>query len=537
MRLLRYSDGFQFSDHDDNPPPYAILSHTWSENNDDEVMYQDVLHGTTKDLTKLNFCREQAAAAKLEYFWIDTCCIDKRNEAEVAYAIRSMYRWYNEAALCVVYLSDMSIRKRKVTHSDIAGWQNSLKRCRWFARGWTLQEMIASKNMEFFARDGHLGSKEALLPYLYDVTGIDLQASMPGHRIRLGWVANRVTKRPEDKAYCMMGICGVTLSPQYGEGEHEARRRLEAAIVQRYGSIALENGALEPVSRDHHQTILDLLRFDAMESRRMTIPAAMQKTCKWILAHPVCVMWLKAEGRFFWIKGKPGAGKSVMVKFLDEHIKKTTKHIVRLSFYFTARGEQLEKTFEGMYRSLLVQLLDAVPKLHHIVDKMKHSQAHDTLQLQSALADGINELDVPVYFFIDAVDECQDKDVRNMIDFFENLQDGSAKVFVCFASRHYPIYEIPTRLQLVLEQSGEHTADLERYVQTNLRLGGATPKQRDEITTQIISKASGVFLWVVLAVKILQKEVSGGRLHAVQARLNEIPPGLTELFQDILRRG
>jgi hypothetical protein len=111
MRLLRYSDGFHFSDHDNDPPPYAILSHTWSENNKDEVLHEDVLHGTTKDLTKLNFCKEQAAAVGLEYFWIDTCCIDKRNDAEVGYAIRSMYRWYNEAAMCFAYLSDMSIKK------------------------------------------------------------------------------------------------------------------------------------------------------------------------------------------------------------------------------------------------------------------------------------------------------------------------------------------------------------------------------------------------------------------------------------------
>jgi hypothetical protein len=335
----------------------------------------------------------------------------------------------------------------------------------------------------------------------------------------------------------MMGICGVMMSPQYGEGEFEARRRLETAIIQRYGSIALENVGNAFVDQDHRQSILALLRFDAIESRRTTISKATKKTCRWIFEHPMCVRWLESEHSFFWIKGKPGAGKSVIVKFLDEHIKETKTQAVQLSFYFTARGEHLEKSFAGMYRSLLVQLLDAVPKLHHILDKIKYNRALDIIQLQSALANGVHELDVPVYFFIDAVDECQDKDVQNMIDFFENLQDGSANIFVCFASRHYPIYEIPTRLQLVLEGTIEHTADLEYFVRTNLHLGVATPKRRKEITARIIGKASGVFLWVILVVKILQKEVSGGRLHAVQARLDEIPPGLTELFQDILRRG
>ncbi|QIX02480.1 hypothetical protein AMS68_007997 [Peltaster fructicola] len=537
MRLLYFEKGFQFIDFDDDKaPPYAILSHTWSENNDEEVTYQDLRQGTTKNLLKLQLCKDWAHAAGYKYFWIDTCCIDKRNDAELAYAIRSMYRWYAQAGICFVYLSDLTKSKRKASDSHTASWKESLKSCRWFTRGWTLQELVASKNVEFYARDGHLGSKQDLLPLLMSITGIDLCGPLPGHQTRLSWIAKRQTKRPEDKAYCMLGICGVMMSPQYGEGEDEACRRLETAIVQRYGTIALENDRGAHSEQEHRQTILDLLRFDAMESRRTTISAAMKKTCRWILTHDICLRWLRSEHSFFWIKGKPGAGKSVMVKFLDEHITKTMRNAVRLSFYFTARGEQLEKTFAGMYRSLLVQLLDAVPELQHVLDSIKYSRALDIPQLQSALTAGIQKLQRPVYFFIDAIDECHDKDIQEMIDYFENLQDGLTGISVCFASRHYPVYEIPTRLQLVLEDTAEHTADLDHFVKTNLRLGKATPKRREEIQTEIVAKANGVFLWTVLVVKILQKEVSAGRLHAVQGRLRDIPAGLKELFQDILRR-
>ncbi|KAF2724625.1 HET-domain-containing protein, partial [Polychaeton citri CBS 116435] len=219
MRLL--NTNLEFCDYDDTPPPYAILSHTWSEKNEEEVTYQDLENGTTKSLLKLELCKEWTKAASLEYFWIDTCCIDKRNDAEISYAIRSMWRWYREASVCFVYLSDLS-RKRKLD-SD---WRDTLKDCTWFTRGWTLQELVASQKVELYARDGHLGSREDLLPALKRITGINLGGPLPDHATRLSWAARRITKRPEDKAYCMLGICDVSLDPRYGEGGESAWQRL-----------------------------------------------------------------------------------------------------------------------------------------------------------------------------------------------------------------------------------------------------------------------------------------------------------------------
>lgn len=285
MRLL--NSDFQFCDFDDSPPPYAILSHTWSERNEEEVSYQDLEDGTTKSLLKLQLCRDWTMAANLEYFWIDTCCIDKRNDAEIGYAIRSMWRWYCEASVCFVYLSDLS-KKRKPNTED---WRDNLKDCRWFTRGWTLQELVASKKLELYARDGYLGSREALLPALKTITGINLRSSLPDHATRLSWVDKRVTKRPEDKAYCMLGICDVSLDPRYGEGGSSAWQRLLDAISHRHGTIALQprGAATNP---DHRVEVLEALKFDSLETRRRTVKVALAKTCKWILNHPACAKWL-----------------------------------------------------------------------------------------------------------------------------------------------------------------------------------------------------------------------------------------------------
>jgi hypothetical protein len=85
-----------------NSLPYAILSHTWT---DQEVTYQDLINGTGKRKSgyeKIRFCREQASRDGLQYFWVDTCCIDKSNSAELSTAINSMFRWYQNAKKCYV---------------------------------------------------------------------------------------------------------------------------------------------------------------------------------------------------------------------------------------------------------------------------------------------------------------------------------------------------------------------------------------------------------------------------------------------------
>src|SRR2546421_11180354 len=108
MRLLKLNDGGEFSLTEfvgDNIPRYAILSHTWGADGD-EVTFKDLMKGTGEGKAgyqKIRFCGKQAAADDLQYFWVDTCCIDKSSSAEISEAINSMFRWYHDAAKCYVY--------------------------------------------------------------------------------------------------------------------------------------------------------------------------------------------------------------------------------------------------------------------------------------------------------------------------------------------------------------------------------------------------------------------------------------------------
>src|SRR6266498_1677399 len=109
MRLVELKNNGEFSLTKDlvhKIPPYAILSHTWGADNE-EVTNEDLAEGTGKDkigYRKIQFCGEQAARDRLQYFWVDTCCIDKTNPAELSKAINSMFRWYRNAKKCYIYL-------------------------------------------------------------------------------------------------------------------------------------------------------------------------------------------------------------------------------------------------------------------------------------------------------------------------------------------------------------------------------------------------------------------------------------------------
>lgn len=220
----------------DDVPQYAILSHTWGADVE-EVNFKDLVHGTGKSKRgyhKIQFCAEQARRDGLQYFWVDTCCIDKSNNTELSEAINSMFQWYRNATKCYVYLADVS--KSVLSDSDKPSqvpWEHAFRNSRWFTRGWTLQELIAPTLVEFFSRDGaKLGDKGSLGNWTSEITGIPIRALQAGDLTnfsiteRLSWQRNRNTSRSEDKAYSLLGLCGVYMPLLYGEGKDNAFKRL-----------------------------------------------------------------------------------------------------------------------------------------------------------------------------------------------------------------------------------------------------------------------------------------------------------------------
>jgi hypothetical protein len=246
MRLLQFSQHGELSLTKDlvlNIPPYAILSHTWGDD-DDEVTFEDLEKGLGKrkaGYTKLQFCGNQARKDKIDYFWVDTCCINKANHVELSEAITSMFRWYRDAVKCYVYLSDVPTRTHDHDSQTEQAWQSAFRISRWFTRGWTLQELLAPRCVEFFSREEKLlGDKKTLEELIHDITDIPITA-LQGAPLsgfladeRLLWAAKRDTKKKEDKAYCLLGIFNVFMPLIYGE-EDNAFIRLKEEIDKRSG--------------------------------------------------------------------------------------------------------------------------------------------------------------------------------------------------------------------------------------------------------------------------------------------------------------
>jgi hypothetical protein len=245
MRLLQrlQDDVFELSSFDDeHPPPYAILSHTWTEGH--EVIYDELVAGARKNklgYAKLRFCAGQAAVDGIQYFWVNTCCINKSASNELSTAINSMFRWYQRTARCYVYLSDISVPEEVAdAQAFLIIWTEAFRRSRWFTRGWTLQELLAPPHVEFFSREGkRLGSRMSLEQDIHQVTTIPVSI-LRGQSVakystkeRMRWAATRTTTFKEDKVYCLLGIFSVFLPLIYREGEEYATRRLEEEILRR----------------------------------------------------------------------------------------------------------------------------------------------------------------------------------------------------------------------------------------------------------------------------------------------------------------
>lgn len=225
--------------------PYAILSHVWQE---DELVFADLQRGSLRaDCEKITGAQRQARADGLSYLWIDTLCIDKSSSSELGEAINSMYKWYQQAAVCYVYLADLDGCPPLTDATALSGetaderyWGVLFRESKWFRRGWTLQELIAPYKLRFYDRSWNfIGTLDDLAATVSETTNVHL--SMLRHEQRpedfsiaqrMSWAANRQTTRSEDRAYSLLGILNITISIRYGESS-QAFIRLQEAIIAR----------------------------------------------------------------------------------------------------------------------------------------------------------------------------------------------------------------------------------------------------------------------------------------------------------------
>ena len=242
------------------PPEYAILSHRWAEKAENEVSFTDIstgIHQNTEGWSKIIESCKIARAHGIEWIWIDTCCIDKRNNTELSEDLNLMYTYYARAKECYAYLFDV-VWKPKGSGSRLTKESSSGKPSDWFTRGWTLPELLAPgtpcksndkapsitiSTMVFFDQNWtEIGQKadadlcteisqhSLIRPEYISSPGTHKNASIA---MKMSWAARRSTEKLEDRVYSLFGVFDLQMSVLYGEGEANALMRLQLELMAR----------------------------------------------------------------------------------------------------------------------------------------------------------------------------------------------------------------------------------------------------------------------------------------------------------------
>ncbi len=280
---------------------------------------------------------------------------------------------------------------------------------------------------------------------------------------------------------------------------------------------------------------------------------AAEGTCRWLLRHEVCANWSHQDRALLWIKGKPGSGKSTLLRwFLDERrredIQADRKSLI-LSFFFHGRGVELEKTPLGLFRSLLHQLLNQVPKAN--LDLVRIFQERcDTMgepgecwqwnlrELQEAFRSATSKIleRRNVWLFVDALDECgkphASELVRHLRQLLASIPPKSFQFLICLTCQHYPILDLGSAYEIALE--GENAADISAYVRA--RLPRMDEEAASRIADLITAKANGIFLWASVVVdRAIELNFEGASEAKIEENICLIPQELYAMYRGLIQ--
>jgi hypothetical protein len=557
MRLLYHGDHGQLSVtadlvDEDAIPPYAILSHTWGAK-DEEVTFEDLAKNAGRDrpgYKKILLCGDQAKRDGLQHFWIDTCCIDKANKAELSLAIRSMFRWYRNASRCYVYLSDIPASPLETGEEVMPPiWDSEFRQCKWFTRGWTLQELVAPGVVEFFSREWHrLGDRISLKTQIHEVTsiphkvleGAPLSQFSVDERFR--WRQNRQTTLEEDAAYCLSGLFDVDIAPIYGEGTKEAFGRLQDKIRSHAESI-----------RKREECLRDLRPTDPRDDKKRIEDmkgGLLEGSYRWVLENSSFQQWRNdPQSQLLWIKGDPGKGKTMLLCGIIDELQKTLARTASVSYFFCQATDSRINSATAVLRGLLYLLVRQQPALiAHVrkrydeAGKNMFEDANTWVALTEIFAEVLQDPSLGItWIVIDALDECV-TGLPKLLHFVAEQSSACSRVKWIVSSRNWPDIEKElekaaghkVRLSLELNAvsvSGAVNVFIKHKVSELAQRRKYDKQTQDAVFKRLTLNANDTFLWVALVCQELEKTAKRNVLR----KLDSFPPGLNELYERMMQ--
>lgn len=328
---------------------------------------------------------------------------------------------------------------------------------------------------------------------------------------------------------------------------------------------------------------INMFPYDGMFDREAALDEAHPDTLEWIFKNTSSdtdrwcnfSQWLGSEDKLYWITGKMGSGKSTLMKFISEELPETSEAgsvrrctpcllqwardqpLFIATFYFWAgsnEGTRIQTSVQGLYRTLLVQILQAYPEsAPHVSPQRweklclfsKNSKPPAIQELKDMLSNAIKYVSSisKVCLFIDGLDELEGEtgDLKGLVAWVEKLVETSpAKV--CVASRPWRVFEETLQHRPHLLMEAFNFNDIQQYVWSRFNIDSnfRAKKQLDavfcnQLVDEIIAKAEGVFLWVRIVCTHLLEAMSRGDLVGDLKRiLNAVPVEMEKLYDHIL---
>lgn len=427
--------------------------------------------------------------------------------------------------------------------------------------------------------------------YKHDFRVKTFQEGLDFAGIRIGTPGNKVVPDvssqigdPRERAETLQAnheeMCRFTGSndPSYRKVVAEIRsiyaslKRLNTQNVHRRGCIqrnasrppAYSTGSkFEPFRGDQadqnigdDRLCLQSLWYPNMYMHRQNIEYPSEGSCSWLFRHKTYQDWFHNENRYaheglLWLKGNPGTGKSVLMKeaFRRSIVAQTHLNHSTAAFFFNAKGNGMEHSPQGLFRSLLHQLaqenrdllLDFAKlwrqKLRHMEDTAVSTVRWTEHELRFFFQNNTarrRQSQRRIIIFIDALDECDQEKVRLQAYFWRQLTHSTPHLSVCFSSRHFPSIAVINCPEITVET--HNALDISAYIERRFKLGGlARPKNRKLLRKAIMDKANGVFLWVTLVVdEVLASWDDGKNIHYLLEQVDAVPLSLQALYSRML---
>ena len=384
----------------------------------------------------------------------------------------------------------------------------AFRQSRWFARGWTLQELLAPISVEFFSRERRkLGDKRSLRQQIHEITGIPHAALMGtalsqfSDRERFSWIQCRKTKVEEDKAYSLLGIFDVEMPLRYGEGSASAFKQLDEEIDKL------------------NKCLRDLRSTDPRHDKKRiedTSRGLLEDSYRWILENSEFQRWRNDEqSRLLRIKGDPGKGKTMLLCGIVDELKKSMVKTDLVSYFFCQATDSRINSATAVLRGLLFLLINQQPSLvshirksHNHAGKALFEDANAWVTLSEAFTHILQDPSLnSTYFIIDALDECV-LNLPKLLDFIVQKSCVSPRAKWIVAARNRPDIEewlerVGSKVMLSMELNAKSVSEaISVFIQNKVRqladIKKYDDKTRETVLDHLSLHANDTFLWVAL---------------------------------------